>query len=193
MLFATIFQFEPIDSFVSIAFLFIFVFVFLYFIFGNFKIPYFTKSVPSTLAVWLAVALAFVLVFNKDARQILLNITPWFAFVIIALVFLFLFLAFFGIDISLGAKDSVLSTEDRKLVGLVILAVFLFITFLAIAVQFGPFLINTSKNSQNPSYVMGDKGFANMAFAMAFNPYVFGAILFMVIAGIVVYFMTKEK
>ncbi len=192
MIFVTLLQYQPINSFLSLIFLFIFVFVFLYYVFGNLKLPYFSKGMPSTIAVWLAIGLAFLLVLDKDARQLLFNTTPWFGFVVVALVFLFLFLAFVGIDIS-DANSNILSLNDKKLIGLVILAVFLFIVFLAIAVQFGPFLIDTSKNSQNPNYVMGNKGFANMAFAIAFNPYVFGSILFLVIAAVTVYFMTKPE
>jgi len=155
---------------------FLIVFVVVYAIL--FKIKILGDHWASNLFVALVVAAIFVAA--AGARDFTLTVIPWFAVVVISLVFLMVIIGFVG-------KEAAFMNKTVGVIFVIVLGlVFLISAFVVFSESITPYL-------PGPSFGGGDNMGATAFFDWLYSPRVGGAILLIVIAAIVSAVLVKAK
>ncbi len=192
-MFVAIVEVPIIKEFFMTLFVFLFAFVFIYIILSGVKGNGALEKIfplKSNLASILAVALAFILIFTKATRDYLILILPWIAFGIIVMVLMIVFIELAGVNVF--EKSDLLSKGDRQLVALSALAFILFVVFFSLGNIMSDFFIEVSEHANDIDYLTGKHGFAKMAYAIVYNPKVYSVVILLIVAAIIVYYLTRE-
>ncbi|MEM4396339.1 MAG: hypothetical protein QXR30_01630 [Candidatus Woesearchaeota archaeon] len=192
MLLATILDVPKIRDFFMLFFLFIFAFIFLYTMLSGLKFEAKQLSffpLKSNFAALIAFSLAMLLIFTRETKEMMKNIVPWISIVLLILILVMLVFQLVGLDIF---SEAVLGSEGKKLVLYLILAVVLLIVFWNVGIVFNEQMVDAANNSDNFDYLSGKEGFSKMALAIVFHPLVFPTFIFLVVVGILVWFLMQD-
>lgn len=192
MLFATILDVPKVRDFFMLFFIFIVAFIFLYVMLAGLKFEAKQLSffpLKSNLAALIAFSLSMLLIFTRETKEMLKNIIPWISIVIMILILIMLVFQLVGVDIF---SESIVGSEGKKLILYLILAVVLLIIFWNVGIVFNEEMIDAANNTDNFDYISGKEGFTKMALAIVFHPFVFPTFIFLVVVGILVWFLMQD-
>lgn len=143
----------------------------------------------SSLAALVALFLALMLIFVKETNIMIKNIIPWVTIIILILILVVIVFQIAGVDVF---SENVLGKEGKRMVLYVIFGAVMFVVFWNVGIVFNEEIIDAANNSQNIEYLSGRQGFAKMALAIVFNPLVFPTFIFLVVCGVLVWYLLQE-